>query len=501
MKKKITPEILIKDYEKLKKKSQKYYSENKMKDSLDSIFILAKLMYNFNLKYTDDDMEKLLKQISNSIFGKTSKDFSKKIEEKKVIFYDYFALDNRGLTEQYLQGLIDLEYEILFITLQKNEKKMKNILKKLLSYKGSEVYVIKALDKIEICQEIREKAISYNPSKIFIHTSPWDTVGFVTWASFEDRAERYLINLSDHTFWLGKCCSDYFIEFRSYGKNISIDYRRISEEKISILPYYPIRNLNEVFQGFSFDTEGKKIIFSGGSLYKIYGSSIYFELVKYILDNHEDTIFLFLGNGDEKPLRKFIFDNKYESRFYFYNERRDINEVFKRCYFYLGTYPITGGLMSQFAVANGKLPVAYTSKELSINLIEELFINCDKIKMTFTDLKELKNHIDKLLKSKEYLLERISEVNELIITEKEFAIEFKKIIETKKSRFNFKKYEVDIDAFSRIYFEQENKFLHQYKRIFLIKNIKLIINFFEYLFPAIIEYVLSKIKNQIYVKK
>ena len=144
------------------------------------------------------------------------------------------------------------------------------------------------------------------------------------------------------------------------------------------------------------------MIFSGGSLYKIYGSEVFFELVRYILDNHKDTIFLYLGNGDSKPIEKFIRNNKYENRFYYYKERKDINEVFKRCYFYLGTYPVTGALMSQFAVVNKKIPLQYSDKEILCNRIEELFINSENIKFTFGNIEEIEE-IDKLICSKNLL--------------------------------------------------------------------------------------------------
>ena len=495
--KNITVDKVKKDYKNLKKLSKKYYLKNEMNNAMDSVTILAKLMYCFNIFYTDNDVENLLKEISTKIFKNDVENSKIEKNKNKVIFYDSFGQDNRVLTEQYLEALIQLEYDILYITLQKDEKIMKNILKKLKNYERAEVYKIKAKNKVEICKEIRKKAFDYQATKIFIQITPWDTIGMVTWCYFENKAERYNINLTDHAFWLGKCCSDYFIEFRSYGKNISIDYRGIKEEKSAILPYYPIQSSEELFQGFSFETEGKKMIFSGGTLYKIYGSLVFFEIVKHILNNHEDVIFLFLGNGNEKPIQKFIIENNYQNKFYHLNERRDINEVFKRCYFYLGTYPISGGLMSQFAIANGKLPIAYTTKKLPVNQIEELFIDSENIKLTYFDLQEMKNEIDKLLKYPDYLKKKTENIEKLVISKKEFSEELKKLIETKKTRFKFEKYGVDIKEFSALYFEQENKFINQYKRIFLTKNLKIGLKFYKNFIPSLIEYVFIKIKKKI----
>lgn len=485
----VTKDIVLRDYLKLKKGLTKYYAQNKIEDFMESLKIVGRLMYNFNFFYKDDEIEELIKECSKKIDVKI-----KNQDLKKIIFYDYFSIDNRGLTEQYLDALMNLGYEILYISLQKNTSKMKNIIEKISNYKKSEIYVVKNSFKFEACTEIKEKVEEFGATKVFIHTSPWDSVGIVTWSAFENKLERYFINLTDHTFWLGKSSADYFIEFRSYGKNISIDYRGIKEDKLIILPYYPIQNQTQEFQGFDFEYKSKKLIFSGGSLYKIYGSKIYFEIVKYILDNHEDTIILYLGNGDERPLQNFIKENNFKNRFYFKNERRDINEIFKRCYFYLGTFPVCGGLMSQFAGANNKLPVAYTSKDLPINLIEELFINAENKTFTYTDIKEIKKEISKLLLNKNYLDEKTINLSKLVISKLEFTEQLKTLINDKKTRFKFKAYEIDINKFSELYLQQENDFLNQYEQNFLTKNIKIAFKFRKYFLQAIVKRILLKLK-------
>lgn len=225
--------------------------------------------------------------------------------------------------------------------------------------------MVKSKNNIQKCKEIFEKIIQFGPSKILYHSAPWDTVGFITLSWLADyKIERFLINLTDHAFWLGRDCCDYFFEFRSWGVNLSLDHRHIAKERLLMLPYYPIRDTTIQFQGFPFNTEGKKVIVSGGSLYKIYGSPIFFDIVKTILDSYQDTVFFYLGNGETEPLMEFIKKNKLEDRFFYSKERRDINEIIKRCYFYLGTYPMGGGLMSQFAVANNKILVAYAKNPM-----------------------------------------------------------------------------------------------------------------------------------------
>lgn len=476
MKHKITKEIVLKDYRKLIKLAFFTFNLKLYSQSMDIIANAANLMYNFNIIYTDNEIESLLIKIAQRLFANVHFN-STTPNQKSIVFYDYFSLDNRGLTEQYLQGLMDLNYEILYITLQKNPSNMQNILSKLSKYPKSEVFQVKSDNNILACNEIIKKITKFAPSKILFHSAPWDTIGFVSLSIFEGRIDRFLINLTDHAYWLGKMCCDYFIEFRTYGLNISTKYRKINKNKLLILPYYPITNSKYAFEGFPFNTNNKKIIFSGGSLYKIYGSQVFFDIVKYILNSYKDTLFFFLGNGDERPLLNFIKENKLENRFYYSKERKDINEVFRHCHFYLGTYPICGGLMSQFAVQNNKIPVAYTGNDLPVNNIDELFINLKDITFTYTDIQKVYEEIDRLLTDNDYYLKKTSKMKNLVISSKDFAIRLKKCFEDKFSDYQTKEYDIDTSRFSNIYIDQENNFLHNYCNYVLFKR-----NFFISIF-------------------
>lgn len=493
-KKKITEKKIIKEFEKLKKLSEIFFKLKLYGTSLEILSILSKLMYNFNLVYTDDQCENLLKKISEKTLNSIEK--RERVKLKRIIFYDYFSLDNRGLTEQYLEALISLKYEILYISLNKDEKKMENILKMLRASKNVEIYIAKSRNKLKMIKEINEKARDFKASYLLSHTAPWDVVGNVVWINFRGELERFLINLTDHAFWLGKAATDYFIEFRDYGCNISNQFRKIKEEKIKLLPYYPVQNKENKFEGFEFKYENKKIIFSGGSLYKIYGSSKFFEIVKYILEEDRETIFLYLGNGNDTPLKKFIEKNNYEERFYYYTERKDIDEIFKKCYFYLGTYPICGGLMSQLAVANQKIPISYTEKSLQTNNIEELFINLKENQFTFNNLNDLKKEIKKLLSDKKYKEEKEKILKNIIITKEEFSKKLEDIL-LNQPKIQYKKYTVDIFEVSKIYFEQENNYLNKFNSIFLSRNIIVNLFFFKYSFSALREWFYKKIKNKL----
>lgn len=467
----VTKQRVFSDFNKLKILARKYLEKKKYEEVMEILKIAARLMYNFNLIYTDDEMENMIVNISKELF-KSEINLKMDNDNNIVIFYDYFSLDNRGLTEQYLEALINLDYKIIYITQQNNKVKMKSILKLLSNSSKAEYYIINSkLNKIEKTIKIREIILEKNPRYIFNHTAPWDIIGMTALVGIP--AEKYLINLTDHAFWLGKACTDYYIEFRSYGKNVSKYYRKISSDKEFILPYYPITNKEIEFSGFPFEITNKKLIFSGGSLYKIYGSSEFFELVKYILKIDKDTIFLYLGNGNDKILRKFISDNNLEKRFYFFNERRDINEIFKRCYFYLGTYPLCGGLMTQLAVVNKRVPICYCGKGENINDVSELFINNSE-KFIFNNLEEMKLEIKKLLFDSKYKENKEEKLENKIISKKEFTEELKNILIKKKTTiYKEKNYIPDTNKVIAMYFEQENRYLKNYGNIFLTRNLKL----------------------------
>ena len=60
----ITRELVIRDYNKLKKLAKKAFLNGKITDCLDYVSFLSFLMYNFNIIYADDEIENLLRNVS-----------------------------------------------------------------------------------------------------------------------------------------------------------------------------------------------------------------------------------------------------------------------------------------------------------------------------------------------------------------------------------------------------------------------------------------------------
>ena len=86
---------IIQMYDKYKKYAKISLKKQDYNNTFNSIIYAAKVAYNFNWIYTDDDFENMLKDISYN-FKKYKK--TDKINNKRVIFYDCFAIINCSLS-------------------------------------------------------------------------------------------------------------------------------------------------------------------------------------------------------------------------------------------------------------------------------------------------------------------------------------------------------------------------------------------------------------------
>lgn len=112
----ITRELVLRDYNKLKKLAEKAYLNGKITDCLDYVSFLSFLMYNFNIIYADDEIENLLRNISKKYLCKNVK-----LDRKTVLFYDWWGWETRGLTNIYLNALVKNNYKIIFVTQLRNK--------------------------------------------------------------------------------------------------------------------------------------------------------------------------------------------------------------------------------------------------------------------------------------------------------------------------------------------------------------------------------------------
>jgi glycosyltransferase involved in cell wall biosynthesis len=190
------------------------------------------------------------------------------------------------------------------------------------------------------------------------------------------------------------------------------------------------------------------VIFSGGSYNKIYGANgFYLIILKKILDQNPSVIILYAGWGDEEPFKKFIKKNHYEKRLLLLGNRIDINEVVAHCDIYLGTYPIGGGLMTQYAAINGKPIVTFMDSDGNGNILNSFFdINPNGfLKISFSDIEEFLLHINLLVNNKDFRKKIGEKIRSLVITPEQFEIELKQLINTQSNSRNIRTKNIDYD--------------------------------------------------------
>jgi hypothetical protein len=181
-----------------------------------------------------------------------------------------------------------------------------------------------------------------------------------------------------------------------------------------------------------------------------------------LLTENQNAILFYAGNGDIRPIEKFINKNKFKKRIYLLAERKDINELFKKCDIYLGTYPYAGGLMSQYAAINGKPILAYSSSQLSGNFVEGIVCHHEIQQITYTDLDDFFAEAKKLCADKEYREQKGTELQKCVITSKEFE---KRLYDILYRNYidKFNKITIDYDKIYDLYLEVENKYQDEFK--------------------------------------
>lgn len=446
-KKKRTNRQITIDEERLKKIIIKYYRNKKYELALKYIDFYGKFMYEINQKYVDNDIEEILKDISQKLCFDIK---VKKEQSNTVLFFDSFGFDKRGLASIYLYGLINQGMKVIYICPVHRKNEIPHISKLILSAEG-EIRYIEGKNKIEDIKKTVSIINEYNIGHFFLYIKPNDVVPVVTSILFENKINRYLINLTDHAFWLGSMAFDYIIEFRDYGAYISLKERRIEENRIVKLPYYPQIDTSINFQGFPFDSTDKQVIFSGGSLYKTIGDGDkYYLLVKKILERTSKVIFLYAGTGNGSKLEEL--KSLFPDRVYWIAERSDLYQVMRHADLYLNTYPMAGGLMTQYAAIAGTPPLTLVYDECGKGfLIDEEKLGCD-----FYDVEELVDYAITLLNNN-------SEMNKVrkllagqVISQMEFESELEQILRRGKSKFEINFVPVETKNFRETYLERLN---------------------------------------------
>lgn len=433
----------------LKKAISKEIQKNRYENAFNIISVCAMLLYEANLYYMDEQLEDNIGDIAAHLVqqGCIGADFTP--VDDTLLFFDGFGLNNRGLIQIYMNALCKIK-KVIYVTFSDRKNEIPDVLRIIEQYKCKSVFIDRTTRINQIVQ--LDAIVKENkPGHFFLYSLPDDVLATAIMSVYDKRIKTYQINLTDHAFWLGAKHLDVCVDFRPYGAKISHEYRKIPQDKIVLVPYYPVVDLNKSFEGYPFEVkENQKVIFSGGSLYKTLGEgNKYYQIVDYILANYEEAVFWYAGSGDDSELKKIIA--KYPHRAFFTNERKDLYQVIEHCYFYLSTYPVCGGLMFQYAARAGKIPVTLKHGNIS----DDFLIHQSGLGVEFESLDAIYEEIDHLMRDEEYTKTKSERMREAVISVQDFEREVKKLFSNEKSNYSDVIYEhIDTAAFRQIYLDE-----------------------------------------------
>ena len=462
--------------------------------------VCAQIAYQVNWIYCDDEIENLLVAVAEDEI----KVNSLVPNPERICFYDAFFLDYRGLSLQYLRALLAAGKEVLVVCqnpLLDNSAAMQEELRE--NPRCHIVTLPPGQNSVERMHTIYSHITNFAPTALLMHLEPFSVEAIAAFSALRG-VKRCQINLTDHVFWLGVKCLDFSLEFRNYGCTVSLEKRGIPADKIKLLPYYPVTG-KEPFAGFPLPTTGKVIVVSGAVSYKIMGKNdTFFHLVKDILEQNPNVVFFFAGGGNLNKFKRFLQRHKLENRCGFLGARRDINEVIAHCDIYLATYPITGGLMSQYAAANGKPILAWNSSDLPINNLEEFVCIHRKTHLTITDFNEFSAEARHLVDDCNYRHERGELLRNAMENREYFEKNVAEFLLSGNTLYSWDTEPIPYSDFTDLYLSVASNEVDTLKKILLknfgIHTIKMIPEIFWEM-PVLVWYYFAKKKIDLLIKR
>ena len=404
------------------------------------IHLISKLafkLYDYNQTYTDDDLEEWLKVLEANINVGSGK-LWKHNNKKKVLFYDGFGLDTRGLVQIYIRALSELGYDIEYITVWSGKGKQPCLMKDL-QRNDAEVIYLPDEYKIDLYSDICRHIERFQPDIGFLYTTPWDTAVILAFMHFAGKMCRYQINLTDHAFWLGRNAFDYCLEFRDFGASLSSCYRKIPAKKLLVQPYYPPNNDFLPFEGYPFVRQQNDfLIFSGGSIYKTKDNeNTYYRLMAWILETFPQVKFWFASNQSCEELQDLL--RKFPKRVFCTKERKDLYEVISHADLYINTIPMAGGLMTQFSAVAGRIPLTLCLDEGEHGFL----LDENSVDFIYRDISAFKRAVKRYIEDDDYRHEQEKLIKKTVITPKKFNENLERIMVSHTSAYQIHPFLID----------------------------------------------------------
>ncbi len=432
----------------VKKKAEKSFLKGSYLEALHYLGICTALAGQFNFQYVDDGVERLCKMIAEKTVRRPD-DYEAK--EDCWVFYDDFCT-TYVLGLQWLEAMALSGKKLLYVTTRdvKVESRHKNILDRVEEYNNVEIKVIPPGNVFTRAQILHDVIVYHKASKLVMHKYATLSVIDIVLPILPESITRYVINLSDQTFWAGARSIDYCLEFRQFGASVSLQRRGLKREQLLMVPFYPADDRN-AFAGFPPEcTKDKTIIFSGGDFYKTLDEErTYWKLVQNILNNYPQVVFLFatknIPEGDSEIYR-FIRDNHFEGRFIYISFRPDIYQVFAHCDIYMGTSPTSGSLMSQLAAINAKPILQYYVPNTPDDETEQAICINEDFKISFYDEADFMKEANRLICDEEYRRKQGQKLKKAMMQHEQFNELVLKTLETNLTQIPIQEYEIDYEG-------------------------------------------------------
>lgn len=486
----ITKELVNQVFEYLKSDIKKLLSRGKIDKCYSLVDCFARVAEYTNDRMRDEDIENAIVDISNKYFSVTKINPKTKL----AVFYDQIGT-TICLGVQYIRGLVDNGYEVLYIYENPFYSPTESLLKELERLKLKKIIVDKHRnrDAINTGKSILKAISDFSPKHLIIHSPSYGSLANTLLYSLEGLT-RYRVVPGDHHFYIGYKCIDLFFEFRDFGLNYAQDYRNLPTEKLCKLPYYPLIDEFVPFQGMpAVDNANVSFLIAGNS-YKFQGSNFIFRLIDWILETYPNAVVYHLGTTFER-INTFIKEKESHRRLISLGYRKDFVACMNNCDILINSYPFSGGLVSQTAAYLKKPIISYSPIGTRSSMRELLGVSKNVSEpVSKTSFEEIKDYIAQMINNRDFLKSEGERVNSYLQTKEKFESELKNILQYRKT--NLSNYNKEIIPLNDdYYYKLQNSFKPSI--IYpLIKSygFKILIRFPQLIFPFNKQCITSVIK-------
>ena len=189
-----------------------------------------------------------------------------------------------------------------------------------------------------------------------------------------------------------------------------------------------------------------------------------FYVLGVMVEQNPEVLLFYAGEGNRDTLMSKIRKHGLEESFVPIGQRKDITEVFEHCDAFLNTYPISGGLMTQYAAQLGKPVLNYYSGTNS--KVEDFTCQKNYVSISDTSFDAVASKVRKLIDDDQFRKSYADDIRSCVIGESEFNKLFHQCIEQKRNVLPYKEREHFVprkyDINDKINYENAS---HQYQRI------------------------------------